>query len=485
MNTIELSEKIVEYFEYIKTVYLNEFSKYMARDIKNDILNMKCNIELRDELPYKVHVHDNMITFNLDLKRYIDENNLNDEKSLTDLNENSKNYVKYLLDNKDNVFEVIKNKLLESFILLFVKNRKDVVTIGTSKIISKKLASKYNLPNENIIHSKEEDVALYIKDIVDDDILFCGVINRDKSIIANMFDSYSKNQNYDSFTKDINHIFEKYSKNIGKVYLTDSLYEYEKLDYKLDRILENAREEKYIDKENKQKNLISIQRSIINMINHKFLYSAHEQRELETAYNNIKNILLNITGSSGDLINKEYDRILSIEKSVSKLIMPMWNNYLTNIKNQSHIFNYLISTKINDDTIEAKLISSDMFEKIKRMDMKYGFICYPKDDAIIHASTKPFTYKKVDNEYIINNKSESLLQTPNMIVASNIKKNKFTNEILLDKNKTYIRGVYCYVDDELENCSNYLKATVLAEDNNLPLVILNQYELDLDKVQTR
>ena len=109
MNTVELNEKITEYFEYIKTVYINEFEKYMDKSVKADILNMKCNVELRDELPYKVHVHDDSISFNLDLERFIKENNLEDEKSLNDLSEESKKYVNYLLKNKDNVFEVIKN----------------------------------------------------------------------------------------------------------------------------------------------------------------------------------------------------------------------------------------------------------------------------------------------------------------------------------------------------------------------------------------
>ncbi len=493
MNTVELNEKITEYFEYIKTVYINEFEKYMDKSVKADILNMKCNVELRDELPYKVHVHDDSISFNLDLERFIKENNLEDEKSLNDLSEESKKYVNYLLKNKDNVFEVIKNKLLESFILLFTKNRKDVVTIGTSKLISKRLSKKYNLPNEDNIYitngkeyySKEEKVALIVADIVGMDILLCGIISRNKNVISSNFDIYSKIQNYDTFVNELNTTYEKYCKNKSKLYLTDSLYEYEKLDYKIDRFIENVREERHLDKENKQKRLISIQRSIINMINHKFLYSALEQRELERAYNNIKSILTNITGESGNLIDKEYDKILSIEKSVSKLIMPMWNNYLTNIKNNNPNYNYLISTKIDDDIIEAKLLSSDMLDKINIMDIKYGFICYPKDGAIINTSSKHIEYNKDSNGYNFKNKSESLLQAPNMIVASNIKKNNFGNEVLLDKNKTYIRGVYCYVDKELDNCPNYLKACVLSEDNELPLIILNKNELIDEKEQVK
>ena len=107
------------------------------------------------------------------------------------------------------------------------------------------------------------------------------------------------------------------------------------------------------------------------------------------------------------------------------------------------------------------------------------------DDAIIHASTKPFDYKKIDGKYVIDNKSESILQTPQMIMQSNITNKTLNNKILLDKNKTRFVGVYCYLDDELDDCPNYLKACVLSEDNDLPLVILNQEQYENNKVSVR
>ena len=488
MNTQELSEKISEYFEYIKTVYINEFNKYMDKNVRNEIINMKPIFELRDELSYKIHVHDDRITFNLDLERFIKENDLTNERNLIDLNEESKNYINYLVENRDNVFNVIKNNLLESFILLFTHNRKDVVTLGTAKIISNTLSNKYNLPNENIIHSKEEDAACYIKDIVGKDILLCGVINRDKTIISDTFDAYSKSINYELFTENINKIYEKLRKNTNKVFLTDSLYEYEKIDYELDKYLKNVKEEKIMDKKNKLKRLTSIKRSIVSMQSHKFLYSALEQRQLDSALNDINGILNKIAlnkNSSIDLIDREYEAILDVEKKINKLIIPIWNNYLTNIKNKTPNFNYLVSTKILDDVIEAKLVSSDIFDEIKRIDLKFGYICALSDDAIIHASTKPFDYKKIDGKYVIDNKSESILQTPQMIMQSNITNKTLNNKILLDKNKTRFVGVYCYLDDELDDCPNYLKACVLSEDNDLPLVILNQEQYENNKVSVR
>ena len=67
---MELTENVNQYFEYIKSIYLSEFDRYLSKDVKNDIASTSNVIELRDEVAYKTHVHDNKITYNLDLKRY-------------------------------------------------------------------------------------------------------------------------------------------------------------------------------------------------------------------------------------------------------------------------------------------------------------------------------------------------------------------------------------------------------------------------------
>lgn len=492
MNTNELKSKINEYFEYIKTIYLNEFDKYISKEVKNDIVNIKDIVELRDDMPFKVHVHDNKITFNLDIKKFIEDNDLANPKSLMDLNDESKQYVKYILDNQDDVFEIIKNKLLESIILVFTKNRKDVVTIGTVKMICEELSLKYNLPYEKIINSKELEVASCVGDIIGKDILICGVVNRDFSLLQKTFDSYSKDTTYLDFTKNINEIYNNFVKKIGKVFLTDSLYEYEKIDYKYENYLSSALEKKDSDYEEKLKRLFSVKRSLANMYSHKILFNSHELTKLITAYDMINSILnkakkIDKTHNPKyltDMIDEEYEEIISIENSAKKLINPIWHNFLTNASNdEKEYFNYLVATNIYDDVVEAKIISSDMIGKIKRIDLKYGFICVPKDDAVLYASTKPFEYVKDGSRYSVSSKSESVLQTPSMIVSSNIMGKKLSNKILLDKKRIYISGVYCIVDDELDKCSNYLKASVLAEDNNLPLV-----KIDLNeniKVQQR
>lgn len=482
MNTIELNENVNQYFEYIKSIYLTEFDRYLSRDVKNDIVNIKNAIELRDEMSYKIHVHDDKITFNLDIKKFIEENDLKNEKSLLDLNNNSKKYVKYILDNEENVFEIIKDNLLKSIVLLFTKNRKDVVTLGTVEIISSNLAQKYNLPNLNIIPSKELEIAKEIGNIIGNDILICGVVNRDYEMLEKEFNSFSKKTSYKEFTKKINNTYESFRKKIGKIYLTDSLYEYDQMNYKIDDVLKDAKEEKNNDEKNKLARLKSIKMSIGNMYTHKILYTVLEQRKLESAYNIINDILKRIISDSNravDLIDLEYDKILAIEEELKDLTNPIWHNFLTKPSEaDNQYFNYLVSTNINENYIEAKLISSEVINKINNLDLKYGFICNPKDNAIIHTSSKSFNYKIEDDKCIVDNKTDSYLQTPGMIISSNIKKQKLSNEILLDKNKVYISGVFCIVDDELDNCPNYLKASVLAEDNNLPLIMFDVNELD-------
>ncbi|MBP3765946.1 MAG: hypothetical protein J6G98_02035 [Bacilli bacterium] len=472
MNTIELNENINQYFEYIKSIYLSEFDKYISKDIKNTLLNISNVIELRDEMTYKVHVHDDRITFNLDLKKYIEENKLKDDKNLSDLSEDSKRYVKYVVDNENNVFELLKGNLLKSIILLFTKNRKDVVTLGTVEMICDRLKDKYNLPHLSIIPSKELKVAEEVGNIIGKDILIYCVVNRDIDLLSKTFDSYSNEMSYKTFTKNINSIYENYYKKIGKVYLPDSLYEYEKIDYKLDKYLENVKEEKNNDNVNKLNRLKSIKMSLASMYSHIIIYSAFEQRKLENSYNAINSILKNNRAS--DLIDEEYDKILAIENNSKGLINPIWNNFLNKPNDlSSQYFNYLVSTKIKDDVIEARLVSSDMIDKINKMDLSYGFICNPKDDAIINVSTTSFNYKLENGKYIIDNKNESFLQTPNMIISANIKQKKLSNLVLLDKNKVSVSGVFCFVDDELDNCSSYLKASVLAEDYNIPLIAVD------------
>lgn len=478
MNTDELKLRLNEYFEYIKTIYLNEFSGYMNEETKLRISRMTDVIELNPELSFKISVTDKLV-FNLNLPKYIDENRLKDNNSLNDLNEYSVEYINYLVKNESTVFEVVKNKMLEKVITLFTQNKHDVVTIGTVNMICSKLVEKYNFPYENIIPSKELEVARYIKKIVGEDVILSSVINNDSKIIEEVFDSYSSNTKYESFRENINNTYNAYHKKVGKIFLPDSLYEYENLDYKLDKNLSKVQEEKNSDNINKVKRISSIKISLLNMYSHKILFNMYEQKVLESAIIEVDKVLHQIMPNQNeltvDMIDKEYTHVIEIEQDVKKLASRIWINSLTSLDSYTNgsNFNFLVSTENDKNPLEARLISSEMLENIKNVDLGYGFILEPIDDSVLCASTKDFSYKKTDDSVEIDKKDESILVTPNMIINNNIKKKNIDNKVLLNPRKVYMTGIYCFTDDNLENSSNYLKAQELSEDYNLPIITIN------------
>ncbi len=478
MNTDELKLRLNEYFEYIKTIYLNEFSKYMNDKTRDRITNMTNVIELNSELSFKVSVTDKL-TFNLNLPKYIEENRLKDNSSLSDLNEHSINYINYLVQNESTVFEVVKNKMLEKVITLFTQNKHDVVTIGTINMICSKLVEKYNFPSENILESKESEVARYIRKIVGEDTLLSSVINNEPQIIEEVFDSYSPNTKYEEFRENINNKYNEYHKKVGRIFLPDSLYEYENLDYKLEKNLSKVEEEKHNDNINRVKRISSIKMALLNMRSHKILFNTYEQRVLEAAIAEIDKVLHQIMPTQNqlaiDIIDKEYTRVIEIEKEIQKLSSRIWSNSLTSLDSYSNgsNFNFLVSTHNDTNPLEARLISSEMLENIKNLDLGYGFILEPIEGSILCASSKDFNYKKVEDKLEYNTTDESILLTPNMIINKNIKNKNIDNKILLNPRNVYITGIYCSTDDDLENSSNYLKAQELSEDYNLPIITIN------------
>ena len=67
-----------EYFEYIKVMYLNEFSSYMTQNTRNEIQAMNDIFEWNEELMFRV-IQDKKIIFHLNLQKFIEENDLKNE----------------------------------------------------------------------------------------------------------------------------------------------------------------------------------------------------------------------------------------------------------------------------------------------------------------------------------------------------------------------------------------------------------------------
>lgn len=471
MNADEIKQQLTEYFEYIKTIYINEFKKYMNEETFNKINGFHDVIELNDERTFKIIQNDKII-FNLDLKNYIDENRLKEESSLNDLNEESKNYVTYLINNENNVYEVIKNKLLYEIISYFLQAKDDVITIGTAKIICDKLAEKYKLPYENIISSKEKEIALFVKEIVGEEILLNGIINSNDLEIEKNYNLYSEVEKYSDFKKQINDRYLNYKKKIGKIYLMDSLYEYEKLEYSKTKNLESVKNKKMDLNDNKLKRLSSIKMCLVNISAYKILFNAFEQAELESYIVEINKIISKLMQYGkikvSEYIDDEYPKMLKIEEECQKFSNRLWNNCTTSLKEYKNTneFNFLVSTEVQRDKTKASLVSSNMLRNIKNVDLKYGYILELKDEGIISAKSN----KTNDIG------DESTLVTPGMIVSKNIKEKKLTNEIIIDTKKVYATGIYCFTDEDYMNNSNYLKAVELSEEDNLPVIMIDKNE---------
>ena len=481
-------KELNELFLYIKTIYFNDFSKYMTNETKKNIIEMNDVIELNEELTFKTLISDKLC-FNLNLKKYISENELKSENSLADLNDNSKEYIKNILKYEDNVLDLIKGKLLEKIILLFLDNKDDVVTIGTSKLICEYLSSKYKLKYENIIPSKEKEVANFVKEIVGEDTLYYGVVNKDNSVIEEKFNMYTEDNNYIELIQNCNKEYKNFHQKFGKVSLQDSLYEYEMLDYNIQKKSELIKEQKEDDSIMKLKRLSSVKRSLLNISSHKLLFNVYEQAEIKNNIIEINKIMkkiiknqeIDITGN----INDEFPKIINIENESKKFTSKIWSNFVTPLStfSTSSDFNFIVSKNIEDDIIEAKVISSDMLKDYKTSNIGYGYILEPLDESVIYASSKEFNYHKNNDNYIVDNQEESPLITPNMILDKNLKNKNIENMLLLNKKRTYPVGIFCFIDNEdLEQNSNYLKATELNDDYDLPILTINSYDYATQKV---
>lgn len=493
MNINEIKKVLNEYFEYIKVIYINEFGKYMTSDTKKRISDMKDVFELEEELKFKIIVDDH-IKFNLNLSKYIEEHNIKNE-NVQDLSDESQEYIKYLIKNENNVMEILKNKLLHQILILFIRPENSVISLGTINIIEDKLASKYKLPQEKFFESKEKEVALYVSQIVGEEYLFSGIINADEKIIETNYNLYIENEeDYENFTKKINKIYNEYHKKVGKVFLTDSLYEYEKLDYNLYEKTKKIQEGKKIVNLSRLKRLLSINESLINIKAyfdvHQILLTALEKKELDSWILEINKIIERIKKDGKDKIadnvSIEYNHILDIENDCMKFVIKIWQNELTNPFHYKlgDSFNFLLST-CEEDIIEATYISSEHLKNIKTLKSSYGYIYEPLDDGLIYSSTDDLLYKKYDSNnykknyntiYVkngpieIDNQDSSRLLTPSMILRQNLKSRSIQNKILLDSSKVRKMAIYCFVEDDLKNSSNYNKALELAEKDDLPII---------------
>lgn len=493
LNSELLKEKINEYFNYIKTIYLNEFSKYLQENTKQFIKESEDIFHFEEDLTFRV-TNQKKIIFYLDLKTFVEENNLTDENNLKDISENGKSYISYLIENQENVYEVIKSKILKEIIYYFCQGNPDVITIGTIDSLTEYLGDKYKLPYEKWIPSKEKEVSNYLKEIVGEKILLSSVLNHEESYIKKAYNLYVEGnelEDYDSLKTSLNKTYKNYYQKIGKVYFVDSLYEYENLDYGITSRSKQIREEKQNLSMMQLKRLISLKESLLEIESHPFLFSYSEKISIKNSLIEVDKIFQAILkdgkGHILEHIGEEFQKIIKLEKVSFPFSQKVWESTLTSVDQykQGEYFHFLITNSMNSEIVEATYITDNDLINIKLSRNDYGFIIEPINDGIIYASSKDFLYRDYSGEnnyqpnyntvYVgenpieIDNQEDSKLVTPNMIEKDNIKQNMIQNKILIQKNLCRTVGIFAF-SDELEDSPSYNKAELLAEEYQLPII---------------
>lgn len=490
MDLDNLKKELNEYFIYVKTIFLNEYSKYLNEETINYVKNLKDVIELNPELSFKIICEDKII-FNLNINKYIEENNLLDKNSYSDINDSGKSYMAYLIKNRNNIEVIIKNKLLKQILKLFIRNHDNVVSIGTIDFIENEFSIKYKLPSEKFIKSKEKEIAEYIKSIVGEKVLLSDVLNGNQEKIEEVYNLYIEENNLKSYSDiidEFNKIYLNYVKKIGKVYCTDSLYEYQQIDYQLNEKTMDISEEKNNNNITKVKRINSIQQSLVDIYSHKFLFDSMELLYIKNSIVELNKIIEKLNNSLENM-DEQYRKAIQIENDSMKYSYRVWNDALTSLDDYytRNEFNFLIGTDSDSKIVEATLISSNHLKKIKTLKYSYGFIYEINKDSIIYASTNNFISKEVKDGRInyntiiqgdikleIDDQSISKLITPFVIVNDNVQNSNIENKVILDRKNIRRIAVYCFLEDDLANSSNYVKASELAENFELPVVKIDK-----------
>lgn len=486
-----MKKSMNEYFEYIKVIYLNEFSSYMTQSTRNEIQAMNDIFEWNEELMFRV-IQDKKIIFHLNLPKFIEENDLKNEETLVDISVQGKDYIHYLIENENNVYAIVKNKILKEIIKYFLKCDKSVISLGVADIIVDYLKVKYKLPCEDWIPSKEKEVAVYLKEIVGEKVLLSGMISNQEQIVQDAYNAYIENnelESYEELKTTLDKVYLDYFKKIGKVYFTDSLYEYENLNYGVSGLSKQVKEEKTKLSMVHLKRLASLKNSLMNIQQHQFLFTVRERMLIENNIIETDKILnaIMVDGKENVLehIDSQYDKILKIEEESVPFVQTIWNHILTNISGyqDGNEFSFLLTNQLNSSIIEANYISSEHLKNIRTSRNDYGFIIEPKKN-IIYASSKDILYRNYqdDTSYSINkntvyagdipleidNQETSKLITPSMILKDNLQDHMIQNKILLTSKDVRVLGIYVFADEE--DSPSYNKAVLLSEEYELPIV---------------
>lgn len=477
---------INEYFEYIKAVFLKDYSKYLNEETRLKIENMTNVFKIDNETKYKIFVSEK-INICLNIDEYVIENNLMSDKDLKDISISGKIYVKYLIDNKENINKLILSVLLKPIVTYFIGKDDNIYKAGVIDSIVHDLQNKYNLTYKQPYPSKEMEIINKLIDIVGENIIYKSILNNNLSLLENSYNNIINSEIEDNpfeiISKEFSKEYDTYYKRIGKVYFSDTLYDYENIDYcnglkEMNKITSSKENKTNV----KIKRFYSAKECIDNLINHRILFDTMEQLLLNNSLIEIENMIDRIEKNN---IDNDYNKLLQLENKLLPLTEKMWMKTLTHpISYESgNYFNFLVGKPEISKITSVNFLTDRHLKNITgNLKYNYGFIYKLSPNNIIYSSSEYILSRIVDdntyNEFIvsvedtkieIDNQDDSKLLTPEILLKKSIKNNNVNGELLL-YNPTPV-GIFTVSD---EHSLDYEKAQMLSDKYELPLIQINK-----------
>lgn len=472
MNT-QLINYLNQYFEYIKKIFLEEYSPYLNYDRISEINEMKNVFNILNDSKFKIYTNDK-INICLDIDSFILDNNLMSDAGLKDIDISAKIYIKFLKDNKNDINRLILSIVLKPIIEYLIKCKDDVITIGLVDLIVENLSKKYNIKYIKPYESKEKEVLIKLTEVLDEQFIYESILNCDlDKIKKNKIDEEQLNEIFDKLNLEYN----IYLKRKGKVYYSDSLYDYQNINYEKEieklTYLSSTKEEKNNAKKLRIKSIIEC---IDNMKKNVIVFNSEDKLKMENCYQKIINL------KDKELTLDDYELALSIEDTLLPLVNKLWNSRLTNPYNfnEGTSFCLVVGKKTDEKFVETRFITDIHLVKFSNiLKSNYGFVYKIKNNIVYTSSNDILITKtieendntiKFNNESIdIDNQKDSRLITPDILLRSDVK-NKCNGRMILYEPE--IIGVYVIYDSEFN--TDYKKAIELSENYELPLIKINK-----------
>lgn len=474
MDNQILLNYLKQYFNYIKKIFLDEYSPYLNYDRINEIDHMDCVFKLDDEAQFKIF-RDDKINIGLNVAEFIDSNNLNNDAGLKDIDISAKIYIKHLNDNKNDINRAVLSVILKPIICHILNIKNEVISLGTVDLIIENLCEKYRIKYMTPYPSKEAEMVKMIFQIIDEKTIYEAVLN---NRINNLKDTTIYDVRLGDILDSLNNKYDIYAKRIGKVYYADTLYDYQTIDYQKEKnqIL-NIIDIKEKNNNTKKERLVSMINSLRNLKKHSFIFDNTEQQKISTCLEKIEEL-----NETERVSNEDYQYLLNLEDTLVPLVNRLWNNQLTNIEeyNGHSSFSFLVGNELNKDYVQAQLVTDNHIRnRSNRLRNNYGYI-YKLENNIIYASSKDILISKnvVDNENTvtfrdikldIDNQRDTKIMTPDILIRDDIKL-KHNGSVILYK-PTAI-AVFALIDNEFS--TDYAKAEELSSNYELPLIKINR-----------